>query len=269
MQFLVPTERLAPFVRRFNAYAEHDTSFTRRRELPSGLATLVFNLGQELRVEHPINTRTVYGPGAAFYSGLSRTYAVTETDRSQEGAQVMLTPLGARRLIGFPLEDVSDRLIDPVDLFAFAARETIERLQETKSHEGRLAILEQLMMRRLMLSPSQIPRDLIWALGRLQETFGSVGVNTLAAEVGCSRKHLTVRFGREFGMPPKLFARVVRFDRAVQVLRRGHVASWADLASACGYADQAHLTRDFREFAGSSPAAFARRKLPDDGGFVD
>ena len=75
-------------------------------------------------------------------------------DRSQEGAQVMLTPLGARRLIGVPLEAVGDRLIDPVDLFASAARETIERLQETKSHEGRLAILEQLMMRRLMLTSS-------------------------------------------------------------------------------------------------------------------
>ena len=270
MEFLAPTERLAPFVRRFNAYVEHDTSFTRRRELPSGLATLVFNLGQELRVEHPIDTRTVYCAGAAFYSGLSRTYAVTETDRSQEGAQVMLTPLGARRLIGFPLEEVGDRLIDPVDLFGSTARETIERLQETKSHAGRLAILEQLMMRRLTISRNQIiPRDLIWALSRLRETFGCVGVNTLATELGCSRKHLTVRFGREFGMPPKLFARVVRFDRAVRVLRRGHVVSWAELASACGYADQAHLTRDFREFSGSSPAAFARRRLPDDGGFVD
>jgi AraC-like DNA-binding protein len=181
----------------------------------------------------------------------------------------MLTPLGARCLIGFPLEEVGDRLIDPADVFGSAVRETIERLQETNSHAGRLAILEQLMTQRLILCRNQIPRDLIWALSRLQETFGSVGVNTLAAELGCSRKHLTVRFGREFGMPPKLFARVMRFDRAVRVLRRDRVASWAELASACGYADQAHLTRDFREFAGGPPAAFARRRLPDEGGFVD
>ena len=103
MEFLAPTARLAPFVRRFNAYAERDTQFARRRELPSCLATLVFNLGQDLRVEHPLKTRTTYRAGTAFYSGLSSTYAVTETDRAQEGAQVMLTPLGARRLIGFPL----------------------------------------------------------------------------------------------------------------------------------------------------------------------
>ena len=269
MEFLAPTERLAPFVRRFNAYAERDTGFVRRRELPSCLATLVFNLGHDLRVEHPLGTRTTYRAGAAFYTGMSATYAVTETDRCQEGAQVMLTPLGARRLLGFPLCEVGDRLIDPCDLIGAASRDIAERLQEANSSAGRLAILEHEMTRRLAFSRDGPPRDLIWALRRLEATYGRVGVNTLAQELGCSRKHLTVRFRREFGMSPKLFARVARFDRAVELMRRDRVASLAELAGDCGYADQAHLTRDFCEFAGSPPAAFLRRKLPNEGGFAD
>jgi AraC-like DNA-binding protein len=269
MEFLAPTDNLAPFVRRFNAYAERDTGFVRRREPPSGLATLVFNLGDDLRVEHPASTRTAYPAGTAFYTGLSSTCAITETDRSQEGAQVMLTPLGARRLVGAPLDEIGDRLIDPADLFGAAASEMIDRLQEAPSHTDRLAILEQEMTRRLALSGSPLPRDLAWAMRRLESSRGRVAVNALAAELGCSRKHLTVRFRQEFGMAPKLFARVVRFDHAVRRLRQGRVASWAELASACGYADQAHLTRDFSEFAGSPPAAFAERMLPDEGGFVD
>ena len=269
MEFLAPTDWLVPFVRQFNAYAEHDTGFVRRREPPSGLATLVFNIGRELRVEHPANTHTAYPAGTAFYTGLSSTYAVTETDRSQEGAQVMLTPLGARRLLGFPLSEVGDRLIDPIDLFGAAAGETIERLQEANSHASRLAILEQEMAWRLALPGSTLPRDLVWALQRLQATAGRVGVASLATELGCSRKHLTVRFRREFGMPPKLFARVLRFDNAVRLLRRDPVTRWAELADACGYADQAHLARDFHAFTGSPPASFIRRRLPDEGGFVD
>jgi AraC-like DNA-binding protein len=269
MEFLAPTERLAPFIRRFNAYVERDTGFARRRELPSPLATMVFNLGRDLCVEHPSGTRTTYRAGAAFYTGLSASYAVTETDRSQEGAQLMLTPLGARRLLGFPLDEIGDRLIDPGDLFGAAAREMAERLQETNSSAGRLTLLEQEMMRRLALARDGPSRDLVWALRRLEATCGRIGVDRLAKELGCSRKHLTVRFRREFGMSPKLFARVTRFDHAVQLLRQDRAASLADLASACGYADQAHLTRDFREFAGSAPTAFLRRKLPDEGGFVD
>jgi AraC-like DNA-binding protein len=268
MDFLAPADPIMPFVRRFNAYAEHETGFVRRRELPSGLATLVFNLGQELRVEHPVGARTAYPAGTAFFAGLSSTYAVTETDRSQEGAQVMLTPLGARLLLGFPLDEIGDRLIDTVDLFGAAARETIERLQEATSHAARLAILEQEIARR-GLSVSRLPRGLIWALRRLQASAGRVGVASLAKELGWSRKHFSVCFRREFGVPPKLFARILRFDHAVRRLRRDRVTSWAELADVCGYADQAHLTRDFRAFAGSPPVSFMRRKLPDEGGFVD
>ena len=269
MAFLAPAENLTPFVQRFNAYAERDTSFVRRREPPSGLATLVFNLGSELRVEHPADALTAYRAGSAFYSGLSNVYAVTETDRAQEGAQVMLTPLGARRLLGFPLGEVGDRLVDPVDLFGGAARRTIERLREANSAGRRLAILEEDMQQWLARPSRPVARDLVFAMQRLRARSGRIGIAALAAEIGCSRKHLTTRFAREFGMAPKLFARVLRFDKALAGLRAGRGASWAELADACGYADQAHLTRDFTAFVGSPPEALFRRALPDEGGFVD
>ena len=220
-------------------------------------------------ISRPTTAPRAYRAGAAFYTGMSATYAVTETDRSQEGAQVMLTPLGARRLLGFPLDQVGDRLIDPSDLIGAAARDLTERLQEANSPGGRLAILEQEMTQRLASSRDEPSRDLVWALRRLGATCGRIGVNTLAQEIECSRKHLTVRFRRQFGVSPKLFGRVARFDRAVQLMRRDRVASLAELAMDCGYADQAHLTRDFCEFAGSPPGAFLRRKLPDEGGFAD
>jgi hypothetical protein len=113
-----------------------------------------------LRVDHPVDEIAAYRAGKGFYSGLSSVYAVTETDRAQEGAQAMLTPLGARRLLGFPLGEVGDRLIDPVDLFGAEARETIDRLQEANSHAHRLAILEPAIERRLDRAATGPPRDI-------------------------------------------------------------------------------------------------------------
>jgi hypothetical protein len=70
-------------------------------------------------------------------------------------------------------------------------------------------------------------------------------------------------------LTPKTFARVRRFTRALRRREREPSLGGAGLAAACGYVDQAHMTRDFQEFAGSSPAALWRRGLPDGGGFVD
>jgi AraC-like DNA-binding protein len=58
-------------------------------------------------------------------------------------------------------------------------------------------------------------------------------------------------------------ARVLRFTRAVRTVRSAPGAiDWLDVAGECGYFDQAHLIREFREFAGMTPAEFAARQLP-------
>jgi len=82
-------------------------------------------------------------------------------------------------------------------------------------------------------------------------------VNTLATKLGCSRKHLTMDFGRGIWHA----ARVFRADCAAGPRRKLDQGGER-------YADQAHLTRHFGELAGNPLAAFARRKLPDEEAFV-
>ena len=72
-------------------------------------------------------------------------------------------------------------------------------------------------------------------------------------QLGCSRRHLVNRFADDIGAPPKLAARMLRFEHA---RRRLGSAPLARLAAECGYADQAHLSREFSELAGAPPTAF-------------
>ena len=62
-------------------------------------------------------------------------------------------------------------------------------------------------------------------------------------EVGWSQRHFIAQFKHEIGVPPKVFARMLRFGRVVRAIRADPSADLADLAIASGYYDQSHLSR--------------------------
>jgi transcriptional regulator GlxA family with amidase domain len=92
-------------------------------------------------------------------------------------------------------------------------------------------------------------------------THGSVQIDALAAALGMNARGLQRRFEGWVGLTPKTLARLARFQHVFHALQLGDDA-WAGIAVRCGYYDQSHLLRDFRDFAGESPAALLSRELP-------
>ena len=93
------------------------------------------------------------------------------------------------------------------------------------------------------------------------------GGNLLVEEIGWSQKHFINRFRDELGLAPKTLGRVLRFARAIEVIKGGRAVGFAALAAECGYYDQAHFARDVRQFAGVSPRELVRSASPA-GGFL-
>lgn len=263
---LEPGGSFASYVGAFYAYDERGTSFRRRRELPDGSAVLIFNLGAELRVEHPRDARRAFGEGQGFYSGASATYAVTETDGAQAGAQIKFSLLGARLFLGLPLEEFGDALIDASQAFGRPATELRDRLAETRSQGERVRALVRAAAPKFS-SEDGIAPGLACAFRRLSRA--DVRIADVAREIGMGRERFSKAFRREFGLSPKTFARVRRFARTLRVRRQEPPLTGAALAARCGYVDQAHMIHDFQEFSGSSPSALWRQELPDAGGVVD
>src|SRR5690606_38876171 len=130
-----------------------------------------------------------------------------------------------------------------------AAVELTDRLHGAPGWAERFAALDDVLERALR--PVRPPRpELVHALDRLQVTAGTVGVAALAREVGWSRRHLSEQFRREYGLTPKVLARVLRFERAQAMVKRPDRPPLAQVAALCGYADQAHMTHDWVDFAG-------------------
>ena len=150
------------------------------------------------------------------------------------------------RMVG--LDDLADR-----DL-ALLRR----RLEDREDWTARLDLAENFVLERLRggrpLSPAVAS-----AYRELAFCHGNVRIETIAARLEWSRKHLSRRFQEEIGLPPKVLARMLRFNRILDLAARQGRADWADLAAECGYADQAHLTREFAEFAGTTPNRWQAR----------
>ncbi len=110
-----------------------------------------------------------------------------------------------------------------------------------------------MLLRRAATATPPRP-DVARALARLVATDGSLRIAALAAELGCSRRHLSASFHSELGLAPKAYARILRFRRATALLDRG--VGLARLAVESGYADQPHLNREFRALGGRTPVTF-------------
>ncbi|HTF66414.1 MAG TPA: helix-turn-helix domain-containing protein [Edaphobacter sp.] len=92
-------------------------------------------------------------------------------------------------------------------------------------------------------------------------------IHPLAAKLGCSARHLARAFNAAFGISPKRFARLARFQKILAERRYGQ--SWAQVAYACGLTDQAHLVREFHDIVGESPTEFFTHELRMGAGGMD
>ncbi|HEY0473437.1 MAG TPA: AraC family transcriptional regulator, partial [Kribbella sp.] len=199
----------------------------------------------------------------ALVGGLHSTAVRIGNSPNVSGIQLALTPAGSRALLGVPPGELGSLVINLDDVLGRPARVLAEQLREETSWSKRFDILDHLLLTSWRDEPAPQPRaELSWAWRRLCETAGGVGVQELAREVGWSRRHLSERFRAEFGLAPKVAARVMRFEQAVGRLKQRPRTRLADLAADLGYADQAHLTREWHSIAGCSPRRWIAEELP-------
>jgi AraC-like DNA-binding protein len=243
---------LAPYVHEFAGYEETRDGALRRKELPRPRVVLILELGPRLAVGRAAPGSKAQRYAGGFVAGLDDAPTLTEHAGFQRGVEVNLTPIGARLFFGLPMSELAGRVVALPDLLPPEERDLAARLGELATWDARFDHLERVLRRRIAAARADTA-VVAWALRAIEAGGGDVNITALARSLGYSPKH-TIRLFREHaGVPPKLFARLVRFDRLVQRLKAGTPASWARLAGELGYYDQAHLARDVKQFAGTTP----------------
>jgi AraC-like DNA-binding protein len=247
-----PSPALAPFVENLSYY-EGVLPHLKERILPNGSMQLLINLDEdELRSYHGEDYSRVERINGACLSGAHAHHFGIDTAEQRAIAGVSFRPGGA---YPFFTEPASAFAGDHVELDRLWGRDGAvlrERLLECREPEGRIRVLDALLLKRLARTLER-DRAVDFALAAFAR---GVPVGKVVEKLGFTPRRFIKLFSEHVGLTPKSFARVQRFRSMLPLVGQ---LDWAELAVHCGYFDQAHLIHDFREFAGVTPTEYAPR----------
>jgi len=172
---------------------------------------------------------------------------------------VRFRPGIAPRLLDVPAYELLDIHVPLAAVWEGDVRTLRERGEARSDAETRLALLAELVGSRIVGTPR--PDDDVVRAGRwLMEHRPHRPVQALAGALFVSERHLLRRFTQAMGYGPKTFARVMRFQYALRQMTQSSSAPLAQVATTAGFADQAHMTRDFYQLSGLLPSELSRDK---------
>lgn len=258
-QEIPPSPPLAPFVECL--WTLHDEGKPEpsepQRILPDGCVELILNFAD------PFQRYTSSGPHRQplqFLVGQMEHHLTIEPTGRVDLVGVRFRPAGAFPFVQSSLLSLTGR-IEPLDsLSPRLRREMVERCSRL-SPPARIRTIEKILLRRIAASRNG-DHSVQGAVQIILHSEGRAPVSTLASKLGWSERQLERRFAERVGLPAKRLSRIIRFQSVFRAAERGTLRSGADLAAACGYYDQAHFIREFRQFAGESPSAFLARIAP-------
>lgn len=239
MMFRAPPA-LRPFVEHFWTLREITAAVDQPWRIPPDANPyLIFTASESSFRE--FRTRCILvGPGASFLDMPVRGRLFTCGVRLRPG----VLPL----LIRLPAIELADRAMPIDEAFGARGRGLLERLSDPASWDLAPRLMAEFLMRELAERPSFEPFPIDRA----------ASVHELAGAVGLSTRTLHHRVIQQIGVSPKRWLRIERLHRAIAA-SMNRICSWSDVAMHCGFADQAHLVREFADLLGESPTAWSRR----------
>jgi AraC-like DNA-binding protein len=211
---------------------------------------LNFELGEPI-VINPEGRASFSSASMAVIGPMAHTRASVSLFGTIDSFAIFFQPGGFAELFGVPLGKLVDRAHEAADVMGTPARQLWNQLGEATGFAARVALTE-----RFLLGCLSEVRPSSWAISTANRFLAHPGqprIVELARSVGISVRQFERRFLLETGVTPKLFARIARFQCALDAKVGNPGCPWLKIAHAMGYFDQMHMVHDFRKLGGDSP----------------
>ncbi|GAA3753999.1 helix-turn-helix domain-containing protein [Terriglobus aquaticus] len=247
-----PRSELLPFVR---AYAQRELRLEPDIEQP-----VVATLEQVLQFEFADPLAIHYADGNLQYPGRITLVGAHTFPRASilfrgsiESFGVFFQPLGLWQLFQIPNRAMSNQAYDGVACLGPGVRSLWEAMAEDGTFLGRVRLVEEYLYSRL--SRCEPHTSAMAAAAYIFRHKGVLHIGEVAGRSALSLRQFERRFVEDIGVHPKLFARIVRFQSALDTKLRFPARPWIQIAHRFGYHDHMHMVHDFRSLSGFSPTA--------------
>ena len=218
----------------------------RERVLPTGTMDLVLPLNQQ-------------GPNEAQLAGVRSGNVIIDTGYPLSLVAVHFKPGGGFAFFDPPAGELTDRIVSLDSLWGGTVATLHEQLLEANTAHEKIGLVFKTLLRKF--NGREGHPAVAYALREFRTAGNTKSVAEICLKTGLSHRSLIQMFRNQAGAAPKFFQRICRFNLVIDMLAQCNEPSWANIAVACGYFDQAHFNHDFHRFSGINPTTYLQSRV--------
>jgi AraC-like DNA-binding protein len=228
------------------------------RFLPNGDTEILISLRDATQFIYDNDTlEEIQACRHVWASGL-RTAPITIPSGTGAAMMVIAFKKGqAAPFFPFPMNEIADRVIDGDSIWHSEFTHLREKLLETPAVALRFRIVERFLLNTFR-ARLETNACVAFAVREMTNKPDQVNIARMNAQIGYSPKHFIDMFRRHVGVTPKSYLKIMRFQKALQLIDSAESIDWRRISLDCGFYDQAHFIHDFRHFSGFTPEQYAK-----------
>lgn len=264
-KIIKPPSSLAGFVRAFWILegGMNSSDVTSYRLMADNSPNLVFHYVNNFSIL--TDGKYTASSGISFLHGQSNLSMDMNTKGTFGILGAYLYPYALQYLFNIPAIELTGLEVELETILARYSKTLDDKILNAADNSGRISLLTDFLLSRL--KDAQIKdKGIEHGVKQILRSNGNTRIEAIAGTIGISNRQLERKFTNHVGMSPKMFSRICRFQNSMKAAEI-HMAdnsnlSLTKLAYDCGYSDQSHFIREFREFSGMNPRDYFHN-IPD------
>jgi len=248
-----PSPALRPFISHYRIWRfESSKGKMTLKDFPRTMMDMLFFFDGNIQLSIDKNVFQSLSP-CTFVGHFDQAYEIRSFGQL-DVLNIRFRPNGIYPLTKISMRELLNSQVHLEELMKGKSKDWHEQLAEKKEDESKIMLLEKLLIS--LYQESELHHRLDYGIQKIQNCQGLISVQNLANILNTNYKSLDRWFNNKIGISPKRFIQLTRFKCILDEVERTNNTDWMQIVSDYNFHDQAHFSKEFKQFAGLTPSQF-------------